>query len=370
MVEKEISKQGIVKYISTIAARKAARLTIKAIPLKKTEFEKAKVKKILFIQLYGIGDYLMSTPAIKAISDEFPKAKKILLCKKHSLEIAKLNPCIDTATADIKKIKKIDLAISLNDSAESSIIAFKLKPKYLIGFLKGKTVGANFEIKGFSANEKNSWVENYLLIPKAMKINAKNQKYVLDLKKIKRSDKIFSILKKNKISTFVVLNPNTREGAEAKNWGNKNYAALAEKLIERGHKVVFCGGKDEDGSKKTIELIQNKKVKEKIIDLTGKVSLDETACLFSKVRLFVGNDTGLMHISLAVGCSTIGIFGPTNSKILFPKNGIYKKAFAFQIKNGEWPCYFRGPFNVKQNQKYMDSIAPSKVFKKATELMK
>ncbi|MFA5358078.1 MAG: glycosyltransferase family 9 protein [archaeon] len=367
MADRELSKQGIVKYVSIVAARKVARTAVKALPLKNKNFKKSEVKTILFIQLYGIGDYLMSTPAISAIAKEFPKAKKILLCKKHSSDIAKLNPKIDEILTDSKKIGRPDLAVSLNDSVESTIIALKSRPKYLIGFLKGENVEANFKIKKFCGGEKKPWVENYLLIPKAIGIRAKNKAYSL---KIKKSKKVFEIIRKKGLSNFAVLNPNTREGAGAKNWGNKNYALLAEKLIENGVKIVFCGGKGEHESKKTIDLIKSKNKTEKVTDLTGKLSLGEVVYLLSRAKLFVGNDTGLMHISLAVKCPTITVFGPTNSKILFPKNSDKTKEFAFQVKNKEWPSYTRGTFGIKQNQNYMDSIAPETVFRKSLEMIK
>jgi len=73
-----------------------------------------------------------------------------------------------------------------------------------------------------------------------------------------------------------------------------------------------------------------------------------------------------MHIALAAKCRTIGIFGPTNSGILFPAQ---KRAFAFQVKNYEWPCYEKGTFDVKPNQEYMNSISVEQVIQKAKELL-
>jgi heptosyltransferase III len=48
------------------------------------------------------------------------------------------------------------------------------------------------------------------------------------------------------------------------------------------------------------------------IDLVGCLSLPEIAAVLSRVRLFVGNDSGLMHLAAAAGAPTIGLFGPTN----------------------------------------------------------
>ena len=74
-----------------------------------------------------------------------------------------------------------------------------------------------------------------------------------------------------------------------------------------------------------------------------------------------------MHIALATGCPTIGIFGPTNPEILFPKKS---NAYAFQVKNGKWACYTSGTFDVRPNQEYMDTIKAGEVYAKAKELLK
>ena len=47
------------------------------------------------------------------------------------------------------------------------------------------------------------------------------------------------------------------------------------------------------------------------IDLTGQLSLPEAAACLARCRLFVGNDSGLMHLAAASGTPTLGLFGPT-----------------------------------------------------------
>ena len=57
--------------------------------------------------------------------------------------------------------------------------------------------------------------------------------------------------------------------------------------------------------------------KEKLIDITGCDLLTAAACL-KKCRLFVGNDSSLMHIAAAVGAPTLGLFGPGYEKMFGP----------------------------------------------------
>ncbi len=54
------------------------------------------------------------------------------------------------------------------------------------------------------------------------------------------------------------------------------------------------------------------------IDLCGMLSLAEAAACLRRARLFVGNDSGLMHLAAAAGTATIGLFGPTDAAVYAP----------------------------------------------------
>ncbi len=47
------------------------------------------------------------------------------------------------------------------------------------------------------------------------------------------------------------------------------------------------------------------------IDLAGALTLPQAAAVLARCALFVGNDSGLMHLAAAAGCRTLGLFGPT-----------------------------------------------------------
>lgn len=47
------------------------------------------------------------------------------------------------------------------------------------------------------------------------------------------------------------------------------------------------------------------------IDLTGRLELSQVAACLARCQLFIGNDSGLMHLAAASGTPTLGLFGPT-----------------------------------------------------------
>jgi heptosyltransferase-2 len=49
-----------------------------------------------------------------------------------------------------------------------------------------------------------------------------------------------------------------------------------------------------------------------VINLTGKTAIAELPALLSRCQLFLGNDSGAMHVAAAVGLPVVAIFGPTD----------------------------------------------------------
>ncbi|HYL32632.1 MAG TPA: glycosyltransferase family 9 protein [Stellaceae bacterium] len=58
--------------------------------------------------------------------------------------------------------------------------------------------------------------------------------------------------------------------------------------------------------------------RERVVDLVGKIDLLTAAAILRKAALFIGNDTGLMHVAAAAGAPTLGLFGPSNVKEYAP----------------------------------------------------
>jgi heptosyltransferase III len=64
------------------------------------------------------------------------------------------------------------------------------------------------------------------------------------------------------------------------------------------------------------------------IDLVGTLSLPEVAAVLQRATLFIGNDSGLMHLSAAAGAPTIGLFGPTDAATYGPAGSRSKAVIA------------------------------------------
>lgn len=82
-----------------------------------------------------------------------------------------------------------------------------------------------------------------------------------------------------------------------------------------------------------------------VVDFTGKTTLIEIASILSKSKMFVGNDSGLMHLSAALGCPTVGIFGSTSPAWTSPK-GRWTKAVSVEGFPCS-PCFLKNCTNAE-----------------------
>lgn len=103
--------------------------------------------------------------------------------------------------------------------------------------------------------------------------------------------------------------------SSVKDWGIDNYAAFMRTLIGRSDVTILIHGtKEQARALSPLTAIDPSK----IIDLSGRFSLQETMALIGSSRLFIGNDSGLTHIALALGVPTLGLIGGGSFGHFFP----------------------------------------------------
>jgi heptosyltransferase I len=107
-----------------------------------------------------------------------------------------------------------------------------------------------------------------------------------------------------RIGDFVLLNPGAGWGA--KQWPAERYGAVARRLAEDGVKALINFGPGEESLMQAVESA-SKGTAQGI-----SCSLTELIALTRRARLFIGGDTGPMHLAAALGIPVVAIFGPTN----------------------------------------------------------
>lgn len=107
-----------------------------------------------------------------------------------------------------------------------------------------------------------------------------------------------------------------------KQWPPERFAAVARRLATGGSpiagaRVVLLGAPEDRAANREIaESLTNDGVP--VIDLTAAIDLPACAAVLSRATLFIGNDSGLMHMAAASGIATLGLFGPSNENVYGP----------------------------------------------------
>ena len=101
-----------------------------------------------------------------------------------------------------------------------------------------------------------------------------------------------------------------------KEWPTEQYVNIAKYLIDKGIDKIFILGSEEESSKfHHFESVLGNKV----INRCGKQHILNDYGLLQKSRLFIGTDSSMMHMAALSKTPTLGLFGPTNDNIYFPK---------------------------------------------------
>ena len=113
--------------------------------------------------------------------------------------------------------------------------------------------------------------------------------------------------------------------APAANWVGKTWPAerfamvAAELLAQNGPmadgRLLLLGGPSD---RFAAEAVRRVIPRARLVDTAGRIDLLTAYALLKRARLFIGNDSGLMHLSAAAGAPTLGLFGPSDDRLYAP----------------------------------------------------
>jgi len=104
-----------------------------------------------------------------------------------------------------------------------------------------------------------------------------------------------------------------------KTWPVERFSQVAMRLLRehgplQGGRLMVLGGPGDDKLSRQLRDV----ALHRFIDLSGKVDLLTAFACLKRARLFIGNDSGAMHLAAASGCPTIGLFGPSDERLYAP----------------------------------------------------
>lgn len=306
------------------------------------------IKSILITKFKHIGDVLMLTPAVSVLKKQFPEAKITVVVHKGTESVITANPHIDKIivfdrslkkqglfknisgqlklVSDIRKTKP-DLCIELTGGDRGAIISFVSGAKVRIGYGKRKK-GMLFRDSLFTDVYEGDDVSEHaaqsnLNVLREIGIGADVKDYPLKLYVSDSArDEADSLFKKHSISSddfIVFVHPVSRWFFKC--WDDEKVAKVCDYLKEKYNAVIlFSGGPAEKEKNKINNIINLCKNKDKVIDLSGQLSLETLSAVLQSSTVFFGVDTALMHMASALKKPLVVLFGPTGSHNWGPLN--------------------------------------------------
>ncbi len=334
----------------------------KVAKIKDSKHSKIKEKMRILLRLPNwLGDGVMVTPSIEMLKEKFPNATFSIIAPSVVCELFKNDKRITKIYIDSTKkaksrllatfrlareVGKHDIAITFTNHFYSALLLFLTRSKIRIGY--------NFSRKLFLTHTLKHSKEIHQVLSYANLLNplfsvdsTKVGNLKLEIAKSSKNSNALKILdskissintQKPRQNLIIGLNPGGAYGS-SKRWLKEYFAIIARYFLAQSHIVVLFGSKDDITTCKTIEsMIKDKSLLESnlasidsnlldslatnaldhkesnLINLCDKTTLQELMSAISRLDVFITNDSGPMHIAVALKTPTIAMFGSTNVK--------------------------------------------------------
>lgn len=245
---------------------------------------------VLVLRALGIGDLLVSVPALRGLRRAYPTARLVLAAPNWLAPLVALTGCVDTLlpTPGLGALRWPGsgpaLAVNLHGKGpESTADLAATHPGTLL--THGDGLGPD-------------WVEDMH--------EAHRWCRLLAWQGIESAPTDLAIARPDRPApATTVLHPGAKD--VARRWPPDRFAEVARHLAGHGHDVVLTGSAAE--RELALSVAQEAGLPESAV-LAGRLDLTELAALVAAATLVVSNDTGVAHLATAYGTPSVVLFGP------------------------------------------------------------
>jgi lipopolysaccharide heptosyltransferase II len=305
-------------------------------------------KRILVVKTHGLGDILMTTPALRALRKRFPQASITFMASRSCAGVLSNNPNIDRIleasdqtffqpsltslcrlTVDLIR-RRFDAAILFSRSPALHLIMLIACIPVRIGFIKNRfskyLLTDGVHLPGNPDYRKTTYeAEDNLALVNLVGAGSDGTLHLDFFPSRIDSQFITAFLnreKKRPGNPLVGICPGGGQNPSGifkkKLWPAANFAKLADALIETyGMEVILAGGPDDED---TVEMVRSH-MTYPAIDACGRFTLHQTGALYKKCALIITNDSIPVHIAVALQVPVVVLFGPSNPFSVTSDNG-------------------------------------------------
>ena len=314
--------------------------------------------KILIRATNWVGDAILALPALRAVRRRFSSAEIAIVARPYVADIYRDQEiCNQLIAYDPKsshvgfsgrerlaselRAQKFDTALLLQNAFDAAWLAWRAKIPERIGYARD---GRSFLLT------------KAVPVPRSGEIPAHEKFYYLEL--LHRAGWLDSVADESQISLRVpeekrrsadecLHKSGVRQGAtriaigagasygSAKCWPPSGFAEVANRWQSKVDADVILFGTAAEAS---VSTAISAEMRRPPIDLTGKTAIADLPALLSQCHLFIGNDSGAMHVAAAVGLPIVAVFGPTDP---FGTAPVTPRCSIVQQKPYCSPCFLR-----------------------------
>lgn len=374
-----------IPYLLFQASRVAVRKS--ALDLPPTPESLDEVGQILVIRLDAIGDFLMTTPALRSLRKRFPSARLDVLVQPGVEPVARGFPGVhDILTVPCQFLmrggrridgiigwlsilnelrhRKYDLVADFSGLFHTAAAAWVTSAPIRVGFRRPVPTGF------FTLHDMNGWYTHQVEADETNHIADQMVSLAISLggepdtggwepdHEFDSSSKAEAVLKQRGLSVsdtpLALIHPGGKW--PPKRWPARCFAALTDLLQEKKIRVALMGGPDEES---LIHEIHAHCLTKPAI-LWPPFPLAITRKILKLANVFVGNDSGPMHLAAAAGTPVVALFGPTDPQRCAPRGTEFIPFYA-SLDCSPCPLYFSRNQCHRGHNYCMDMVAPEDV---------
>jgi len=277
-----------------------------------------------------VGDIMMALPAIRSLRATFPEARLIGMARPEHLELARRIDALDEVMPAPPRRSRGRLRAMANTIGE-------LRAKHLdaaVLFAPSFEAALTVRLAGVPIRVGHATDRRAIMLNRAVAVRKVHQSDVfqdvvselggeptdsgggLQLADVDRrfADDLLGTAVRRSDARPVFLNPASTKTPRA--WASDRFRILADRLADRFPETLLLVH-----DRHPFDCPAGWPTSDSIRTVSG-ASLIELAGVIERCSLYVGNDSGPIHLAAALGVPTVGIYGPTSPTLTSPRGAI------------------------------------------------
>jgi lipopolysaccharide heptosyltransferase II len=306
------------------------------------------VSEILILKFLGMGSILQATSLLQALRGHYPGARITLLSFRENLPLADFDLGVDVFefvdassvwrffSSHIRTIRRLrrtrfDLLLNLEFFTNyGTLMTFALRKRFAMAFGNSAQYRAAFFHDMVSYD--NAWHirEKYFSFARRLGYTAAlpplARLHVDDAPTVaaRLAEQLRFTL--DPAARHIIVNVNAGELAVQRRWPAEHYRTVVEGLLDQPLvRCLLIGGPNDREWVDTFQASLSRP--ERVINLAGRTSLRQLVALMELSTVYVGNDSGALHIATCVNLPVVAFFGPESPLVYGPPASPHNRVF-------------------------------------------